>query len=273
MIEDLLVSPPIDAFKPKIPRVPLKNKTSFKSTVKKREKLNWFLEDKEDKDIIDIGTALATNKFTSQVSNVRRRHTGSIWMDKVYGTFKLVCPYPLDGNTHFGTYKSREDAEKVRDYLILEGWSHGNIDLACDECGVERLKQGQSHRKKDDYYIYRATNCQTYYINYKGKYYGSYPSLEAAMLVRDFLMNNGWDKALVPGFALANGINLYGGCKNFYVTKNNSFTLQHNGVSFGTYKDLRIAMLVRDELRSCGWDKSKLGEIHKRFGIRSKWNK
>ena len=44
----------------------------------------------------------------------------------------------------FGTYKSMEDAVKVRDYCIEHGWKQHSIDEYCRILGVERCKNNRS---------------------------------------------------------------------------------------------------------------------------------
>ena len=42
----------------------------------------------------------------------------------------------------FGTYKSLDDAVKVRDWFILNGrWDKRWVNRACRECNVERCKR------------------------------------------------------------------------------------------------------------------------------------
>ena len=52
--------------------------------------------------------------------------------------------YIVRGSTHYGTYKSFNDAVKIRDWLSRHGWDKGMLDLGCDWCGVVRCKQGGS---------------------------------------------------------------------------------------------------------------------------------
>lgn len=40
--------------------------------------------------------------------------------------------------TNFGTYTTVEDAVKIRDWFMENGWDKENIDKACTECGVTR---------------------------------------------------------------------------------------------------------------------------------------
>ena len=41
----------------------------------------------------------------------------------------------------FGSYDSFEDAAKVRDYFICNGWNLNQLDEVCDLLGVERHKR------------------------------------------------------------------------------------------------------------------------------------
>ena len=49
--------------------------------------------------------------------------------------------------TMFGTYHSLEDAVKVRDVLMEEGWIQSNVDSICQRLGVER-KPHRSRNKR-----------------------------------------------------------------------------------------------------------------------------
>ena len=44
-------------------------------------------------------------------------------------------------STHYGTYKTLRDAQKIRDWMVRHGWSKKQLDLACDWCGVERCRR------------------------------------------------------------------------------------------------------------------------------------
>ena len=47
----------------------------------------------------------------------------------------------VEGRTvMFGTYRTLEDAIKVRDYCIEHGWYQKRIDAICEKLGVERVK-------------------------------------------------------------------------------------------------------------------------------------
>lgn len=49
--------------------------------------------------------------------------------------------------TIFGTYRSLEDAIKVRNVLMEEGWVQSNVDSICQRLGVER-KPHRSRNKR-----------------------------------------------------------------------------------------------------------------------------
>lgn len=42
---------------------------------------------------------------------------------------------------HFGTYRTLEDALKIRDWFICNRWDKRWVDRACRECGVERCRK------------------------------------------------------------------------------------------------------------------------------------
>ena len=53
-----------------------------------------------------------------------------------------VIQKSVHGRSHnFGTYNSLEDAERVRDYFLENGWRHGLIDEVCGLVGVERRRK------------------------------------------------------------------------------------------------------------------------------------
>ena len=39
---------------------------------------------------------------------------------------------------NYGSYQSLDDALKVRDYMIMNGWYRSRLDKVCDELGVVR---------------------------------------------------------------------------------------------------------------------------------------
>ena len=45
------------------------------------------------------------------------------------------------GNTYYGSYRTLEDAKKVRDYFIYGRWDKRKIDEACEKVGVKRIKR------------------------------------------------------------------------------------------------------------------------------------
>lgn len=46
----------------------------------------------------------------------------------------------------FGIYSTLEDAQRVRDKLILSGWKQCKVDSICKELGVERIPGQNEHR-------------------------------------------------------------------------------------------------------------------------------
>lgn len=48
----------------------------------------------------------------------------------------------------FGAYKSREDAEVIRDLLMIHGWKIRSVDRLCRENGIERIPGQKEYRYK-----------------------------------------------------------------------------------------------------------------------------
>ena len=55
----------------------------------------------------------------------------------------------INGRTRlFGTYKTLEDAVKIRDYCMEHGWKQYSIDKYCEILGIERCKHQNRRRNK-----------------------------------------------------------------------------------------------------------------------------
>ena len=48
----------------------------------------------------------------------------------------------------FGVYNSREDAEVIRDLLMIHGWKIRSVDRLCRENGIERIPGQKEYRYK-----------------------------------------------------------------------------------------------------------------------------
>ena len=62
------------------------------------------------------------------------------------GNYMIIKDY--HGKTHsFGTYRTVEDAQIVRDYMNQHGWEPLDVGLICALMGVERVKRKKSRRR------------------------------------------------------------------------------------------------------------------------------
>ena len=61
--------------------------------------------------------------------------TGVLYITKSGERYVLI-----KNGTYYGTYYCLEDAIKVRDYFIYNGWRKDKVDKVCDELGVIRSK-------------------------------------------------------------------------------------------------------------------------------------
>ena len=111
--------------------------------------------------------------------------------------------------------------------------------------------------------------------NNRNHYYGAYPTKELAERIIKDLEKCGWDKSKLKEIQARNGhVSMVGSKRwvyaNKYPTKKgkkiSSYSVRHKNkdkrmVNFGSYKDKRVAELVRDQLILCDWDKSQLDDI------------
>lgn len=116
-------------------------------------------------------------------------------------------------------------------------------------------------------------------VNYN---FGSYPILEEAKIVRDCMVECNWDKTQLERIIKENNIQTLPPNARVnpmsYIRKTKHGTylivkyfgkhdehMRYNG--FGTYKTLKEAQAIRDELIQVNWDKSKLEEIKNKLNI------
>lgn len=127
-------------------------------------------------------------------------------------------------------------------------------------------------RKLKNVGITRAGTFRVYKkCNYHNVYYGTYASEKIANKVVDKLMLCNWDKKELPRIHKELGIYeskeneyikvriLKKGGKSFNVKK--QFSKNQPSINCGTFRDIRIARLVRDNMVFYNWDKTKLDEI------------
>ena len=72
----------------------------------------------------------------------RQSSTGEKYISQLLGRYYLRKKIK-NKTVVFGTYKTLEDAVKVRDYCIKHGWYINCLDSYCKRVGVKRLKRGK----------------------------------------------------------------------------------------------------------------------------------
>lgn len=112
-----------------------------------------------------------------------------------YGVSKMI-----NGKIHwYGTYFTKEDAERVREELYKVNWDKSELDNILKETGIQRVQQTDRKINKDTY-IY-PTRHNSYKLakwtiknGKKGAIGGgTYKTIEEARIIRDELIQNNWD--------------------------------------------------------------------------------
>ena len=78
------------------------------------------------------------SKLGNEKKNKKEFHsrpTGQLYISEHYGKYII-----RKNKKHFGTYRSLEDAVRVRDWFMCQRWDKRWVDRACRECGVVRCK-------------------------------------------------------------------------------------------------------------------------------------
>ena len=157
-----------------------------------------------------------------------------------------------------------ESGEDPNEVLVQEPLIY-NPDLTLHRTGTFIAKYD---RLKSKYVVSRWENNRNHY-------YGAYPTKELAERIIKDLEKCGWDKSKLKEIQARNGhVSMVGSKRwvyaNKYPTKKgkkiSSYSVRHKNkdkrmVNFGSYKDKRVAELVRDQLILCDWDKSQLDDI------------
>jgi hypothetical protein len=168
-------------------------------------------------------------------------------------------------NTNWAEFKTLcESGEDPNEVLVQEPLIY-NPDLTLHRTGTFIAKYD---RLKSKYVVSRWENNRNHY-------YGAYPTKELAEKIIKDLEKCGWDKSKLKEIQARNGhVSMVGSKRwvyaNKYPTKKgkkiSSYSVRHKNkdkrmVNFGSYKDKRVAELVRDQLILCDWDKSQLDDI------------
>ena len=118
----------------------------------------------------------------------------------------------INGKTlTFGTYATKEDAEKVKEKLIDVDWDKSKLKSILDDLNIRRIYQTE-HRMNENSFIYQNSSGN-FYIQKKwrnGKvqrvYGGTYSSITEARIIRDELIKQGWDNSNLDEICRKHGI-------------------------------------------------------------------
>ena len=83
------------------------------------------------------------NMEKPNVKPMRRSRYSSVDSKYIYKQGRhFLMQKSVNGRSYnFGTYRTLEDAERVRDYFLENGWRHGELDKVCRILGVERSRK------------------------------------------------------------------------------------------------------------------------------------
>jgi len=73
------------------------------------------------------------NLFLSRGCTTDKSSTGKLYVS--YDGHRFIL---RKNNGYYGSYQSLDDALKVRDYMIMNGWYRSRLDKVCRELGVVR---------------------------------------------------------------------------------------------------------------------------------------
>lgn len=141
------------------------------------------------KEVLDI---VKKNKW----GNVPNKTTTLLYISKSRGKYKLrKC------NKNYGSYNSLEDAKKVRDYFMINGWDSEKLDDICDKLNVNRCVKGNKYiRERDGHFYLMGTEDGVH------KLFGAYNSYEDARKVRDYCKTHGWVRKSIDEYCRVLGV-------------------------------------------------------------------
>lgn len=158
----------------------------------------------------------------------------------------------------FGYFNSHEEAIKARDELIENNWG-----LPEDE-DVNLVKEGKYGKYiSSQYGIYRVSKV----IDGKTHYFGQYDDLDDAKYVRDLLIENDWNRKVIPPELYIKNID-----KNHYIRSTPrgyvvSKIIDGELKYFGTYSTKEEALDVRNELIINNWEIEEYVEEEEEYDI------
>ena len=145
---------------------------------------------------------------------------------------------------YFGTFPSIEEARRMRDKCVREGWKNTYKKRDPERKWIQKRPSGR------------------YYVIRKNVYYGVKDTLEEAIEFRDFLEEHDWDinlkqKQRKRGTENKNRYVYKTACGRYAIVKMIQGELKY----FGAFTTLDAAKRERDLLEKCGWDEELLWEI------------
>ena len=196
-------------------------------------------------------------KYFSDHSNSRGKHGKHIrFINNYYRVNKTI-----NGKLKFfGSFKDKNNAIVLRDLLVENGWIESGIpkEFFSDHSGSNEGKYGKYIIFSNGFY---RVNKQ---IDGKNKVFGSFENIDNARRLRYLLIKNDWDKSNIPREFLNDHTNSKKELKfGEYIKFNyNYFRVQKtvNGEerNFGSFKEGRNALYLRNLLISNDWDETKI---------------
>lgn len=180
------------------------------------------------------------------MSNDEKRYIQKTRNGKKYTVSKKV------GNetVYFGTYDSLRDAKFARDYFEKHEWSTIKRDELFNLLPEESRGRLGKHIHTDGakYHIQK-------HINRKLVYFGRYPTLEDAIIARQYFEEHDWNPEDVSKWNMAKP---YKNNHRFIVKNNTGYQLKKtiNGANtyFGSYDTLDEALAAREYFEKHDWD-------------------
>lgn len=186
--------------------------------------------------------------------------------ENVNGTVFIVNRYPV----YYGSYPSRELAEKVVKELHKCGWDKSQMPRINKKVGFESIVNSKRwvYPNPNGSYSVRHKDKNRHMVNF-----GTYRNKEKAEFVRDKLIECGWDEKiynesirpladkLYPDRNIDKYIHRIKRKYDYY------FTIGKDGKRFGKYSCLGYTRIVRDLLMHNNWDES----LHQSLEVLGEW--
>ena len=196
-------------------------------------------------------------EYFSDHSNSRGKHGKYIiYVNNYYKVNKKI-----NGKLKFfGSFKDKNNAIVLRDLLVENGWVESGIpkEFFSDHSSSNEGKHGKYIIFANGFFKVNKV------IEGKNKVFGSFENVDNAHRLRDLLIKNDWDKSNIPREFLNDHTYSKKEMKfGDYIKFNyNYFRVQRriNGEerNFGSFKDGRNAVYLRNLLIANNWDETKI---------------